>query len=236
MPQPRKQIKQQIRKWEQRRADALAAMEPETHAIIRQWDDRKQQALDRLADRTAQAVARYDARIAALREQLDRPATPPEPEQPDHAILQVAADARARAKQQAAGIPHRPIHSDGNGLTCSLCRVKSQDAYAVGSKPEYVVCPACLDDARAIMASQTPIPGVSGYSATPDGLIYRTGGLRPLRRRGNSIQLSTANGPTCRSVPVLVLLAFAGNPTDSKRTVHVDGNRTNNRLENLKWA
>jgi len=81
------------------------------------------------------------------------------------------------------------------------------------------------------------IPGYEEYSASPDGGIWRSGKrLNPyLNVWGYQLVTLCRNGVKKRaSVHRLVMLAFRG-PSE-KQVDHVNYNRADNRLENLRYA
>lgn len=96
-----------------------------------------------------------------------------------------------------------------------------------------------------------PIPAVPGYEVSDLGQVRTTdrvladgrhAGAQLLMQALNSegyltVTLTTANGRRTASVHRLVLIAFR--PGGMKRWTqvrHLDGNRTNNRLSNLRWG
>ena len=94
-----------------------------------------------------------------------------------------------------------------------------------------------------------PIPGWDGYAATPDGRIWsissnwRGYGARELSQDLDthsypSVRLKTAVGVRKRlKVHRLVAETFIGKrPTPQHEVRHLDGDRSNNRVENLAWG
>jgi hypothetical protein len=105
-----------------------------------------------------------------------------------------------------------------------------------------------------IPPSLRPIPGLEGYYAKRDGTIWSTRWgrsgrsrriwfapkqLQPLLSCGNGYAFVwIKDGARLRKMSVhrLVLLAFRGLPQPGQETRHRDGDRTNNRLGNLRWG
>ena len=99
------------------------------------------------------------------------------------------------------------------------------------------------------------IPGFPGYAASADGRIWskRTLGrspdgtlrseearewheLRPHFRKGYSSVSPCVDGRNVhRSVHVLVLLAWRGDPKPGQEACHNNGDRSDSRLSNLRW-
>lgn len=108
------------------------------------------------------------------------------------------------------------------------------------------------------MTKRLPIPGYEGlYSADTDGYVWRDeitvelkSGIRiaPAKRlnptkpdmtRGGYLRtrLTDADGATkAHSIHRLIAMAFHENPLDKRTVNHIDGNRLNNRPDNLEWA
>lgn len=86
------------------------------------------------------------------------------------------------------------------------------------------------------------IPGYKRHYISSDGKPYskRNGRLRLLKTQQNRGYLYTAfseNGKTVYpKVHRLVLLAFVGKPKKGQITRHLDGNKTNNNIDNLVWG
>jgi len=87
-----------------------------------------------------------------------------------------------------------------------------------------------------------PIPGHDGYFAFEDGRIMgrKDHLLSPHTNRATgyqSVGLYFNGQKVCRRVNVLVCLAFHGTkPTPLHDAAHNDGNKLNNRADNLRWA
>ena len=90
------------------------------------------------------------------------------------------------------------------------------------------------------MANWKPISESPGYEVSDMGDVRnsRTGRvLKPVRTNGYSqVVLCDTNGQYRRSVHRLVATAFIGNPNDYPVINHLDGNRTNNRVDNFEWC
>ncbi len=50
------------------------------------------------------------------------------------------------------------------------------------------------------------------------------------------VNLWCLGNPKCRRIHTLVLTAFAGPCPEGMQACHIDGNRQNNRIENLRWG
>lgn len=90
-----------------------------------------------------------------------------------------------------------------------------------------------------------PIPGHPGYEASDDGLVRSLDRIDASgkQRKGRVLKQRLANGyPVVniggRTVKVhrLVLLAFEGPCPKGMEACHYNGNRQDNRIDNLRWA
>lgn len=85
-----------------------------------------------------------------------------------------------------------------------------------------------------------PIPGFSQYEASRDGGVrtVATGLHRRSYDAGDRVQLPLTDDRgvrTTRNVGALVLLAFVGRPSAGEECSHLNGDYTDNRVENLAW-
>ena len=84
-----------------------------------------------------------------------------------------------------------------------------------------------------------PVPGFDGYYATEDGRVFSILELKRFLHNDGYYRITTfAHKLRARpGVHTLVALAFNGPPPPGKRLVrHLDGDRSNNRPENLAWG
>lgn len=90
-----------------------------------------------------------------------------------------------------------------------------------------------------------PVPGHPGYYARADGRVVsmKTGRPRDLRSWRRSadkpylvVELWCRNHRVRRSVHRLILLAFRGRPAPGRVARHLNGDPTDNRIENLEWG
>lgn len=128
----------------------------------------------------------------------------------------------------------KPSHKD------SYCAMHLSRLRVIGSL-EY---PSPPDDGRIWRA----IPGTENhYEASADGLVRRaragnrTSPWRVLKARLNTggryqAILSIRDKSLTRSVHRLVCLAFYGVPAEGMFACHTDGDKTNNRADNLHWG
>lgn len=90
------------------------------------------------------------------------------------------------------------------------------------------------------MANWKPISESPAYEVSDRGDVRnsKTGRiLKPVRTNGYSqVVLCDADGQHRRSVHRLVAAEFIDNPHGYPVINHIDGNRTNNRVDNLEWC
>lgn len=98
----------------------------------------------------------------------------------------------------------------------------------------------------------TPVPNFENYSVTPSGEVYRTSypdngnrtkyplphKLTPSKDRYGylKVTLSVNHKTFYRTVHRLVAETFIPNPDALSQVNHKDGDKTNNRVENLEWV
>lgn len=84
------------------------------------------------------------------------------------------------------------------------------------------------------------IPGFDGYSVDSDGTVYgKTGSpLHPFKNWKGYLRVCIHQDGKRRycTVHSLVLEAFVGPRPAGMQACHFDGNKENNRLDNLRWA
>ena len=90
------------------------------------------------------------------------------------------------------------------------------------------------------------IAGTQGnYFVSDDGQVWSrprknsSGGLLKIGRNSHGylvVDLSVNGKTTTRRVHRLVIEAFAGPPDDGHECRHLDGDKTNNRIDNLVWG
>lgn len=92
------------------------------------------------------------------------------------------------------------------------------------------------------MTEWRDVPGFPGYKVSDDGQVIGSSG-RLLKGTPNiwgypAVAAKPAHGPrSVMGIHILVCLAFHGpKPSPQHQVAHWDGDKTNNRPENLRWA
>lgn len=84
-----------------------------------------------------------------------------------------------------------------------------------------------------------PVPGYEGlYQVSRDGLVVGPKGIRksfPDKRGRHFVSLCQSGEQKMFAVHRLVLMAFVGPCPDGMECAHLNGNPSDNRLENLAW-
>jgi len=80
-----------------------------------------------------------------------------------------------------------------------------------------------------------PIPGFPGYAANRLGQIRGRSGYLCPARDAKGYRLTTLNGK-CVRVHRVIAKTFLGECPDGLQVDHIDGNRGNNRLSNLRYV
>ena len=80
------------------------------------------------------------------------------------------------------------------------------------------------------------------YRAGDDGSVWSNRGhywkkLKPYGDKDGHmrVSISTRGDVRTKSLPKVILSVFHREPEGTEKATHVDGNRSNNRIENLKW-
>lgn len=83
-----------------------------------------------------------------------------------------------------------------------------------------------------------PVPTHEGYCATRDGKIKGSSGkvLKLLESSKGYLYVSTCRKPRKLYAHRAVLLAFVGLPGEGQESRHLNGVRSDNRLDNLTWG
>lgn len=96
-------------------------------------------------------------------------------------------------------------------------------------------------DLPDIMTDFVAIKGYETYGINKNGEVidYRSGKIKPQFLNGcgyNSLVLRNPEGATTVRTHRLVALTFVPNPDNLPEVDHIDRNRTNNSVENLRWV
>lgn len=90
------------------------------------------------------------------------------------------------------------------------------------------------------MVNYKKIDGFVNYEISNEGNVFNTKTGRILKQELSKGYLRTTlsgNGKTKRfQSHVLIALSFIPNPNNKKCVNHIDGNKLNNRVENLEWV
>lgn len=90
------------------------------------------------------------------------------------------------------------------------------------------------------MQTAATIPGFPGYLVTPDGRVFAQNGREkkpsPNYKGYLVVSLRNEGKQYVRRVHRLVALAYLPNPENKPDINHKDGNKQNNRVENLEWV
>jgi len=88
------------------------------------------------------------------------------------------------------------------------------------------------------------IPNYENYLITPEGKLYRklkNGNIKEVKGRQNKngyiqVTLSAKSGPVERLIHRLVAEAFLPNPENKPQVDHIDEDKINNQVNNLRWV
>lgn len=86
-----------------------------------------------------------------------------------------------------------------------------------------------------------PITGFSNYAVSNDGRVKNTvtdRELKPIRERTGYSHVTLCNGGKHHQTSIhrLVAQEFIPNPDDKPMVNHIDGDKANNRVDNLEWC
>ena len=90
------------------------------------------------------------------------------------------------------------------------------------------------------MLTAKPIPDSPGYLITPDGRVFNQNGtekkLTPNYKGYLTVNLSYEGKQHLKRVHRLVAQTYIPNPDNKPDVNHKDGNKQNNRVDNLEWV
>ena len=123
-----------------------------------------------------------------------------------------------------------------NGLISNVCRgvrdIKTAGGY-IWKYSSYIPTTQPVPDGKVMF-------GYPNYIITKDGKVYNTQRnkyLTPSKNEGGYMALGLSDGKKRLSFIVhrLVALLFLDNPNNHPEVNHIDGNKSNNNVDNLEW-